>query len=102
MPKLYEYFGLIVFFYSNEYEPIYVHGKYQDRESKAEIIIVDGVIQGIQISRVQGRRPLEGNPLNDFEALVRHFADDIVKKWVDYFVYHKHVSPEKIQRKISV
>ena len=38
MPKLYEYFGLIVMFYANEHEPVHVHGKCQGRESKAEII----------------------------------------------------------------
>ncbi len=38
MPKLYEYFGLIILFYSNEHEPIHVHCKYQGKESKAEII----------------------------------------------------------------
>lgn len=26
-PKLYEYFGLIILFYSQEHEPIHVHGK---------------------------------------------------------------------------
>lgn len=101
MPKLYEYFGLIVLFYSNEHEPIHVHGKYQDRESKAEIVIIDGEIKDIRISVVRGRRPLEGNVLRDFETLVRHFADEIVQKWIDYFVYHKHVSAVKIQRKIT-
>lgn len=25
MPKIYEYFGFIFFFYSSEYEPIHVH-----------------------------------------------------------------------------
>jgi len=45
MPKLYEYFGLVILFYSNEHEPIHVHGKYQGSESKAEIIIVDGKIR---------------------------------------------------------
>jgi hypothetical protein len=38
MPKLYEYFGLIFLFYSQEHDPIHVHGKFQDKESKAEII----------------------------------------------------------------
>ncbi len=40
MPKLYEYFGFYVLFYSNEHEPIYVHGIDPDgRELKAEIIV---------------------------------------------------------------
>lgn len=45
MPKLYEYLGIIVLFHSNEHEPIHVHGRYQDRESKAEIIIQDGKVK---------------------------------------------------------
>jgi hypothetical protein len=45
MPKLYEYFGLLVLFYSNEYEPVHVHGKYQGYESKAEFIIENGIIK---------------------------------------------------------
>jgi hypothetical protein len=45
MPKLYEYFGLLVLFYSNEHEPVHVHGKYQGYESKAEFIIENGIIK---------------------------------------------------------
>jgi len=57
MPKLYEYFGIIVLIYSNEHKPIHVHGKYQNRESKAEIIIEDGIITEIVISDVKGKFP---------------------------------------------
>ena len=28
MPKIFEYFGFIFYFYSNEHEPIHVHVKY--------------------------------------------------------------------------
>ena len=34
MPKLDIYFGLMVFFHSNEYEPIHVPGFCQGREGK--------------------------------------------------------------------
>ena len=91
---------MIVLFYSNEHEPIHVHGKYQDKESKAEIILVEGEIKEIKIANVKGKRPLEGRNLKDFEVLVRHFASDIVKKWIDYFVYHKSISSIKIQQEI--
>ncbi|HCG5141951.1 TPA: DUF4160 domain-containing protein, partial [Vibrio parahaemolyticus] len=37
MPKIYEYLGIVLFFYSNEHEPIHIHGKFQGKESKAEI-----------------------------------------------------------------
>jgi hypothetical protein len=50
MPKLYEHFGLIVLFYSNDHEPIHVQGKYQGKESKAEIIFNRGDFIEIRIS----------------------------------------------------
>ena len=58
MPKLYEYFGLIILFYSNEHEPIHVHGKFQGRESKAEIIYELGKFKEIKISTVKGKEPI--------------------------------------------
>jgi hypothetical protein len=100
MPKLYEYFGLVVLFYSNEHEPVHVHGKYQDCESKAELIIEDGVVVDIRFGPVRGRRPLEGTQLRDFEALTRHYATDIMGKWIDYFILHKEVPSVTVSRRL--
>jgi hypothetical protein len=44
---------------------------------------------------------LEGAQLQDFQTLVRHHADDIVRKWVDYFVLHRRIQPEIITRRIK-
>ena len=49
MPKIFEYLGITIMFYSKEHEPIHVHGKYQSFESKADFIIVDGKIIDIKI-----------------------------------------------------
>jgi hypothetical protein len=101
MPKLYEYLGIVVLFYSNEHEPIHVHGKFQGRETRAELVIRDGRVVDIIYVPVRGRRPLEGAQLQDFQALVADRADDIVRKWVDYFVWHRRVQPEVITRRIK-
>jgi hypothetical protein len=58
MRKLYEYFGLIIMFYANEHEPVHVHGKFQNRESRAEIIVVNGEVDEIRYTNVAGRDPL--------------------------------------------
>jgi len=100
MPKLYEYFGLVVLFYSNEHEPIHVHGKYQERESKAEIIFEDGKFVKIRISEVAGKRPLDRRRLAKFKQLVEFYRDDIVHKWIDFFIYNKPVQSEMITKKI--
>ena len=43
MPKIFEYLGILIFFYSNEHEPIHVHAKKGEFESKAEFYIINGV-----------------------------------------------------------
>ena len=60
MPKLYEYFGLIIMFYADEREPVRMHGKIQGRESR---------------------------------------ADDIIAKWINFFVLHKSITAERITRR---
>jgi hypothetical protein len=100
MPKLYEYFGLIILFYSNEHEPVHVHGKYQGYESKAEFIIVEGEIVEIRYSSVRGKKPLSRKQLQDFQAVVEQYAEEIVQKWVDYFVLHRQISSETITQRL--
>jgi len=101
MPKIYEYLGILIFFYSNEHEPIHVHGKYDGFESKAEFFIVKGEIVEIKIKAIKGMRPLTGSHLKDFENFLEKYADNIVQKWIDYFVYHKDITFEKINTRIK-
>jgi hypothetical protein len=100
MPKLYEYFGLIILFYSNEHEPVHVHGKYQDKESKAELIFENGKFKEIIIKNVPGKKPLDSVNIRKFRKLVELYRDDIVRKWIDFFVYNVEIVSEKIEKKL--
>jgi hypothetical protein len=101
MPKLYEYFGLIIMFYANEHEPVHVHGKCQGRESKAEIIVLNGIVTDVRYSDVAGRVPLGFREMQHFKEIVCARADDIVQKWIDFFVLHKSVRPERITGRLK-
>ena len=101
MPKLHEYFGLIILFYANEHAPVHVHGKHQDKESRAEIIVVNGAIAEIRYSNVAGRAPLEKREMSYFQEVVTVRAEDIVSKWIDFFVLHKPVKSERITRRLK-
>ncbi len=100
MPKLYEYLGLIILFYSNEHEPIHVHCKYQGKESKAELIFENGKFLEVRIINVTGKEPLDSQNLKKFKRLVEVYRDDIVRKWVDFFVYNKSIEFERITKKL--
>jgi len=101
MPKIFEYLGIILFFYSNEHEPIHIHATYGEFESKAEFYIINGKISEIRVKLVKDRKPLKGAKLKDFEIFLEVYANKIVEKWVDYFVYHKDVEFEKITNKLK-
>lgn len=101
MPKIYEYLGILIFFYSNEHEPIHVHAKKGGFESKAEFFIIDGIISEIKITSIKGARPLTGKELKNFEVFLAYYAEKIVDKWINYFVYHKNVEFEKITRRLK-
>jgi hypothetical protein len=47
MPKVYEYLGLIFFFYANEHLPIHVHVSLAEFESKIELKYENGILSGI-------------------------------------------------------
>ena len=100
MPKLYEYFGLIFLFYSQEHEPIHVHGKYQDKESKAEIVFEYGKFKKIIIKDVPGKEPLDIQNLKKFKKVLELYRDDIVRKWIDFFVYNIEITSENITKKL--
>ena len=101
MPKIFEYMGMVIMFYSNEHAPVHVHGKFQGMESKAELIIEAGSVVGVKIKKVPGKRPLDKVKIKEFEKFVTLFSDQIVQAWVDYFVYHKEVRCIKVEGRVK-
>ena len=100
MPKIFEYLGIIIFFYSNEHEPIHIHARKGEYESKAEFIIHNGEIVEIKIKENKGFKPLKGSDLKNFKDFLSKYAEKIIEKWVNYFVYRKDVKFERINEKI--
>lgn len=101
MPKLYEYFGLVVLFYANEHEPVHVHGKSQGRECRAEIIVIDAQVAEIRFVPQRGRRPLNHHEMRNFQTLVRAKSEEIIQKWIDFFVLHKPINSVTITIKLK-
>ena len=101
MPKIFEYLGIVIFFYANEHEPIHVHGKLGEFENKAEFIIRNGKIVEVKIKPVGNANPLKAKDLRNFNEFLKNYSDKIVEKWIDYFVYKKKVSFERITRRLK-
>lgn len=101
MPKIYEYLGLIFFFYANEHLPIHVHISKADCENKIELFFENGKLKGWKIKKVKARKQLSDNDLKDAIKFVNKYSDGIVEKWADFFVRNKKVKCEIINNKIK-
>ena len=54
MPKIFQYLGYIIRFYTNDHLPIHVHVGYQGKEVKVEFII-QGEMVILLFKRVRGK-----------------------------------------------
>jgi hypothetical protein len=101
MPKVYEYLGLIFFFYANEHLPIHVHVSFAAFESKIELEYENGTLKGVKAIGIKGRQPLPSGELKEAVKFVKKYHKEIVDKWTDFFVKNKKVKCEVIKKKIK-
>ena len=100
MPKIYEYFGFIFFFYSNEHEPIHVHVTKGECQIILELIIIDGTLVGIRQRKEKGCVPLNERDAKIAESFIMAYYMRIVDKWMNFFVLKKRVRCTRISKKL--
>ena len=101
MPKIYEYLGLIFYFYSNEHEPIHVHVTIAERETVFEIILENGLLINIIKRKAKGKNALNLKEEKNAILFINEFYKKIIEKWINFFVLKKVVKVSKITRKLK-
>jgi len=99
MPKIYEYFGLIFLFYSNDHLPVHVHVKSGDEVNKYVLEYENGVL--IKILKTKTRNPLNEKKHKESVAFIQKYHKQITAKWHDFFVLHKSPKCRKITKRIK-
>lgn len=100
MPKIFEYFGFVFFFYSNEHEPIHVHVLRGECQSIFELILEDGELRSITMRNARGYPLLSNKDAAIAEQFIMTYYQQIIQKWVDYFVMKKPVNCTEIKTKL--
>ena len=100
MPKIFEYFGFIFYFFSNEHEPIHVHVLHGDRESIFDLIMMDGELADIRAREKKGATPLSENDKRTAEQFIRKYHKNIIQKWIKFFVLKQSVRSTRINKKL--
>ena len=100
MPAIYEYFGILILFYSNEHVPVHVHARYGEFENVYEFIVNDGTVVAFKKRKIKNKPELPDNKAKQAEKLIKTFANDILQKWFEFFVLNKEIFMEKITQKL--
>ena len=101
MPEIYEYFGLVFYFFSNEHDPIHVHVKKGDKETIFDLIIFNNVLTEIKTRKRRGKEMLSTTDEKKTKDFIIFYADDIVKKWMKVFVLKSAVKIIHVKTKID-
>ena len=100
MPAIYEYFGLLFLFFSNEHDPIHVHVRIGEYENAYELIVNDGKLIALKKRKIKGKKQLPNNKSKQAEKLISKYSNEILQKWFNYFILNKEIDFEKINDKL--
>ncbi|MBQ8221156.1 MAG: DUF4160 domain-containing protein [Bacteroidaceae bacterium] len=100
MPKIFEYFGFIFYFYSNEHEPIHVHVQHGGKESIFDLIMMNGELLEVRVREKKSAEPLPEKDKRIAEEFIRKYHKNIIDKWVKFFIMKQAVRSTNIKKKI--
>jgi hypothetical protein len=100
MPKIFEYFGLIFYFYSNEHEPIHVHVTLGDCETIFELIMTNGELAEIRRRAKRGVDLLSEKDAKTAESFILKYEKNIIEKWINFFVLRRQIRCTTIKKKL--
>jgi hypothetical protein len=98
MVRIYDYYGLEVYFQDKAELPITVFAKRNDAESAMTVTFNNGLVDDILFIPVGKELDPEDREL--FHLLVEKNISEIIKAWLDVFVYNKAIEVEVIRSNI--
>jgi hypothetical protein len=96
---LYDYFGLEVYVEAKPEIPIKIYGNRAQQTSCKTLTFEDGFLK--EIINESTTTPLDEIDQNHFNQIIESNVSEIIKNWIDLFVYCKKVQPELIKNRLS-
>jgi|GEM_PF-1583781 len=98
MNLIYDYYGLLVYFRDEAELPMTVYGSRGGRESAICIHFSNGLMQAPEMQT--SANELDEEDAAVFKLLVDKNSSEIIKLWLDIFLYGKKPEPEIIRQNI--
>lgn len=99
MHLIFDYYGLEVYFKSTPELPIKIYARRDQSESAMSITFKNGLVDDIHFLNVE--KELDHEDREIFRLILEKNISEIIKAWLDIFLYNKPVEPEIIKSKIN-
>ncbi|MCZ2222162.1 MAG: DUF4160 domain-containing protein [Chitinophagales bacterium] len=99
MPKIFTYFGYLIYIYVHDHLPVHVHVKKQDRECKFILEYNNGILTVLD-EKIRSKTPLTGQEITEMRKFVRKYSDKIKEQWEAIHYYKKKAKVIHIKRKV--
>jgi hypothetical protein len=99
--SLLEYRGIEVCLFPSDKTPNHFYATSGDDVAMAVIIFRNGIYEKSEILNVQGSSPMSDKSKERFRAIVEEYLSELVRYWIDYYVYAKIPQSEKIIKNLE-
>ncbi len=98
MPKLYDYLGISIWFFTDEHNPIHVHARHDNDEVKVEIYERNGIVYDVQYKEIRGK--FTPAKMRDLKMFINENKSAILYAWKQVFEQKTKIKPIKITKRI--
>jgi hypothetical protein len=93
---IFEYFGLEIYIDVNDLHPLAFYGRSANNVSKIIVHLDNGMFSHLEIISIDGIPHLEEGDRENFLKIIDYNLTEIIKFWIDLFVYKKSIPFKKI------
>lgn len=97
-PKIYEYKGISILFYSNEHYPVHIHAIYNDMVCLITIYTKNGKISNITYKTPKNNKPFSSSKMKTLKNLINNRKGQIVLAWAKHFILNDNIKTEIINK----
>ena len=80
---------------------MHIYGSRADHYSLAKIKFKNGLFDKITVEEREDFAPLDDIDINKMKLLIVNHLDEVLKRWIDYYLYNKEVREEIITKRIE-
>lgn len=99
---LFDYFGLEIFLLPTDRTPVHIYARSGDTMSCAELYFEKGIFKGADFHTVPDAGPLDESDRKRFSAILEDHLSEVVRAWIDHYIFQRAISAEQLIKRIEV